>query len=106
MANQKHATHWINGVWVDSGVKKESVNPATYEVIDTYVQGGKAEADQAIQAALNAFKNTDWRYNRELRFQVLNELANAFEARQDELIQAIALETAKSCRKPRLKYSW
>lgn len=95
MANQKHATHWINGVWVDSGVKKESVNPATYEVIGTYVQGGKAEADQAIQAALNAFKNTDWRYNRELRFQVLNELANAFEARQDELIQAIALENGK-----------
>ena len=95
MANQKHATHWINGAWIDTGVKKESINPATGEVIGTYVQGGKAEADQAIAAALDTFKNSDWRHNRELRFKVLNELANVFEARQNELIQAIALENGK-----------
>ncbi len=91
----KHAQHWINGEWVNTGIQKESINPATSEVIGTYVQGGKAEADLAIKAARDAFKKTDWRYNRELRFQVLNDLANAFEARQDELIQALALENGK-----------
>lgn len=95
MTNSQHATHWINGEWVDTGTQKDSINPANGEVIGTYVEGGKAEAEQAIQAALDTFKSTDWRYNRELRYQVLNDLANAFDARKDELIQAIALENGK-----------
>ncbi|MDY4594710.1 MAG: aldehyde dehydrogenase family protein [[Pasteurella] aerogenes] len=95
MTTQKHATHWINGEWINTGTQKQSINPANSEVIGTYVKGGVEEAELAIKVALDTFKNTDWRYNRELRFKVLNDLADAFEARQDELIQAIALENGK-----------
>lgn len=92
---KNHATHWINGEWIDKGVKKETMNPSTGEVLGTYVEGGKAEMEQAIQAAKETFKSTDWKTNRELRHQVLTEMADAFEARQEELATMIAKENGK-----------
>lgn len=91
----QHARHWINGEWVDSGIKKESINPSTGEVIGSYVEGGKTEAEMAIKAAHDTFTNTDWRTNRELRFNVLQEMVQAFDARQDELATILATENGK-----------
>ncbi|WP_367105969.1 aldehyde dehydrogenase family protein [uncultured Psychrobacter sp.] len=90
-----HAKHYINGEWIDSGEKKETINPSTGEVIGTYVEGGKSEMQDAIKAAKDTFKNTDWKTNRELRYKVLTKLADAFEARQDELATMIATENGK-----------
>lgn len=95
MTTLPHATHWIDGKWINTGIQRETLNPATSEVIGTYVEGSKAEALQAISAAKRAFKETNWRYDRELRYKVLNDLANAFEARQEELVQALAVENGK-----------
>lgn len=90
------ALNWINGEWVDSGVHKESVDPANGEVIGLYADGGEKEADQAIAAAANAFRKTAWRHDRMLRARVLNEMADLFEKNTDALIDAVVRENGKT----------
>lgn len=113
MTELQIAEHWINGEWVESGRLNDSIDPATGEVIGRYHDAGQAEAEQAIQAARNAFLNTDWCKNRRLRSQVLNEMADRFEARSDELIHLLSTENGKvfiesaieiSLVAPRLRY--
>jgi hypothetical protein len=66
------AMHWIGGQWLDSGEHRESINPATGEVIGSYVNGGRKETELGVSAALRAFRETDWKDNRSLRARVLN----------------------------------
>ena len=42
------ALHWIGGAWVDGGEHRDSVDPATGQVIGSYAVGGAAEAERAI----------------------------------------------------------
>jgi betaine-aldehyde dehydrogenase len=95
MASQLTARHWIDGEWVDGPQQYPSTNPATGEVIGTYTEAGEAEAKRAIAAALRMFKNSDWRENRRLRAKVLNEMADRFEARTNDLVEILALENGK-----------
>jgi len=89
------ARHWIDGNWCDSAKHQDSFDPATGEKIGSYAVGGADEAREAVAAALRAFRETDWKTNRELRARVLLETANVFEARTPELIQAISKENGK-----------
>jgi acyl-CoA reductase-like NAD-dependent aldehyde dehydrogenase len=89
------AMHWIGGRQLDSGEHLESVNPATGEVIGSYVKGGRREAELAVNAALRAFRETGWQYNREMRSRVLNNMAARFEARADDLAQLLSTEVGK-----------
>lgn len=89
------ARHWIDGQWLDSGEYGESINPATGEVIGSYVYGGRTEAGWAVSAALRAFRETDWKHNRSLRARALDEMASQFEARAEELSQLLATEVGK-----------
>ena len=89
------AMHWIGGQWLDSGEHRESINPATGEVIGTYATGGRAEAELAVSAALRAFRETGWKDNRSLRSRVLNAMAARFEARAEQLAQLLATEVGK-----------
>jgi acyl-CoA reductase-like NAD-dependent aldehyde dehydrogenase len=89
------AKHWIDGKWCDSSQHHDSFDPATGEKIGTYAVGGAGEAKEAVAAALRAFRDTDWKTNRELRARVLLEMADVFEARTPELIQAICKENGK-----------
>src|SRR5207245_128139 len=89
------ARHWIDGKWRDSAQHHDSFDPATGEKIGTYAVGGAGEAKEAVAAALRAFRETDWKTNRELRARVLLEMADVFEARTPELIQAICRENGK-----------
>ena len=75
--------------------RSESVNPATGETIGTYAEAGAAEARQAIAAARKSFVATDWRENRRLRAKALNEMADRFEARTDDLVAILSLENGK-----------
>jgi betaine-aldehyde dehydrogenase len=43
---------------------RDSVNPATGEVIGTYAMGGPEEALTAIEAARGAFADPGWRTDR------------------------------------------
>ncbi len=89
------AMHWIGGKWLDSGKHGESINPATSEVIGSYVLGGRKEAELAVNAALWAFRVTNWKDNRTLRARVLNSMAARFEARAEHLAQLLATEVGK-----------
>jgi betaine-aldehyde dehydrogenase len=73
------ARHWINGQWRGSAQLRESINPATGEKIGSYAYGKEAEAADAVAAAVRAFRETDWRTNRELRSRVLIAMADRFE---------------------------
>jgi Aldehyde dehydrogenase family len=49
---------WIGGEWVDTGEHRDSTNPATGEVIGSYVMGRAEDAERAIAAAKQAFRAT------------------------------------------------
>jgi betaine-aldehyde dehydrogenase len=92
---QPHAKHWIDGAWVDSDRTLDSFDPATGERIGTYADGGPREAELAIRVAKKAFAESDWRGSRRLRARVLNEMADRFEARFEDLVRILALENGK-----------
>jgi betaine-aldehyde dehydrogenase len=93
--NNKIALSWINNQWVDNKNYKESFNPANGEVIGMYADGGKPEAEAAIAAAKEAFKNSEWRIDRQLRYKVINQLADQFEVYHDRLVEMLMLENGK-----------
>lgn len=90
-----NARHWIGGEWVDSKTRLDSIDPATGEVIGTYADGSAVEALQAIAIARKAFVETGWRGDRRLRAKAINEMADRFEERTDELVEMLALENGK-----------
>lgn len=91
----KLALNFINNQWIDNRNYKDSFNPATGEVIGKYTDGGKREAIAAISSAKDAFKYSDWKTNRHLRYSVLNKLADQFEAYHDRLVSTLMLENGK-----------
>ena len=95
MASQLQARHWIDGDWVDSRDRAASIDPATGETIGSYTEATEAEATGAITAALRAFNETDWRANRRLRAKALNDMADRFEARANDLVEILSLENGK-----------
>ena len=91
----KIALNWIDNQWTDNKNYKESFNPATGESIGKYADGGKQEAIAAIAAAKNAFKNSEWKTNRQLRYKVINQLADQFELYHERLVETLMLEVGK-----------
>ncbi|MBV9310385.1 MAG: aldehyde dehydrogenase family protein [Solirubrobacterales bacterium] len=89
------AMHWIDGQWVASEEHRDSVDPATGETIGTYAMGTPAEAQQAIDAAKRAFRESGWSTDRALRARVLNRMAERFERRADDLVEILGLENGK-----------
>ena len=89
------ARHWIGGDWVGSKSTLDSIDPATGETIGTYANGGAEEAHLAIGIAKKAFAESDWSENRRLRAKAINEMADRFEARTDDLVEILALENGK-----------
>jgi betaine-aldehyde dehydrogenase len=93
MKNEKKiALNWINNEWVDNKNYKDSINPSTGEVIGKFADGGKQEAVAAIAAAKKAFKETEWKNNRHLRYKVINQIADQFEVYHNRLIDALMME--------------
>jgi betaine-aldehyde dehydrogenase len=89
------AQHWIDGEWMDGGERAQSINPANGEPIGSYTEAGEAQAGRAIAAALRAFRETPWRGDRRLRARAINEMADRFEARTEDLIRVLCLENGK-----------
>ncbi|UTR11967.1 NAD-dependent succinate-semialdehyde dehydrogenase [Evansella sp. LMS18] len=52
----KHWKNYINGEWIDTQEKIEVLNPATNEVFASVASVGADEAEQAVDAAHEAFK--------------------------------------------------
>jgi betaine-aldehyde dehydrogenase len=93
--NKRIALNWINNQWVDNKNYKESFDPATGEVIGMYADGGKQESMAAIHAAKKAFKDSEWKINRQLRASVINQLADQFELFHERLVEMLMLENGK-----------
>ncbi len=90
-----HARHWIDGEWVDAATPADSFNPANGKKIGSYTEAGEAEATRAIRVARDAFRNSPWRQDRRLRAKAMNEMADRFEARRDDLVEILSLENGK-----------
>ncbi|MDR7098953.1 acyl-CoA reductase-like NAD-dependent aldehyde dehydrogenase [Lysobacter niabensis] len=89
------ALNWIDGEWHDSAVHQPSINPATYEQIGSYADGGLPEAQLAIATAKRVFRESSWRTDRALRSKVLYELADAFERNTEALVDVLSTENGK-----------
>jgi transposase len=89
------AKHWIDGEWTGSDTISESVNPATGAVLGQWANGGEAEARAAIAAARRAFDTSPWSRDRSLRHRALNEMAEGFDARAEELGTLVTKENGK-----------
>jgi betaine-aldehyde dehydrogenase len=90
-----NALNWIDGEWVNANKTADSFDPATGERIGTYADASREDAAAAIAAAVRAFRDSDWKENRHLRAKVLNQIADRFEARRDDLIHILSLENGK-----------
>src|ERR1700756_4688191 len=97
------ALNWIDGEWRTSATISTSRNPANGEVVGQFADGGEAEADAAITAARRVFRTTSWSRDRALRHQVLNELADRFVDRVDELAGLLTRENGKPLFESRLE---
>jgi betaine-aldehyde dehydrogenase len=89
------ALNWVGGNWVDAKQRTKSFDPATGAEIGTYADASREDAAAAIEAADRAFRFADWKDNRRLRAKVLNQIADRFEARRDDLIRILSLENGK-----------
>ena len=92
---QQPARNWIDGQFVSAPTLTESIDPATYEAIGSYADGGLEAAQRGVRAAKRAFEETDWARDGELRARVLNQIADSFERNSGELLDLLALENGK-----------
>jgi aldehyde dehydrogenase (NAD+) len=79
-------------VEAESGAAFDNVNPATEQVLGWVTDAGAVDMDRAVAAARNAFDNTDWSTNRELRKRCLQQLQDAIEAEREELRAELVAE--------------
>ena len=96
---QRHAQMLINGRWVDgaSGEVLAVENPAKRSTIASVPRGRAEDVDRAVVAAENAFPN--WRnVPPRQRGRLLLRIAEALEARIEELARVIAEETGNALR--------
>ena len=89
------ALNWIDGAWVAASDVRQSINPATYEVIGEYADGGLEAAHKSVEAAKRAFRETTWAVDHELRARVLGQIADAFERNRNALLDLLATENGK-----------
>ncbi|MFI9383446.1 aldehyde dehydrogenase family protein [Kutzneria sp. NPDC052558] len=89
------ARNHIDGQWLDSATRTDSLSPASGKSLGTYADGGAEEATAAVDAARRTFDTTDWAHDRQRRARVLREMADALESHRDEVITSLATENGK-----------
>lgn len=87
--------HLIGGVWRSIGPIRESLNPATDQLLGQYHDGGHEAAVESIAAADQAYRSTSWRSDRAARARALWDLSLALEKNLDKIALAITLENGK-----------
>src|SRR5436190_24108199 len=90
--------NYIDGHWVPAadGATTKNINPAnTDELIGEFALGGRADAARAVDAAAKAFPG--WAtMPMPKRGDILNKAANLFEARANEIAEALTREEGKT----------
>jgi phenylacetaldehyde dehydrogenase len=74
------------------------INPSTKEVVAEVAEGNENDVERAVEAAQQAFQNTDWAHNKALRYQVLNRLASSLREALPELIELESMMTGRPIR--------
>src|SRR5687768_8548637 len=84
---------YIDGEWVDPIEPDilDVINPATEEVCGRISLGTAQDIDRAVRAARRAFDSFS-RTSREERLALLQRIVAAYQARMDEVAQAITAE--------------
>ena len=99
--------HWIDNRWVamDSESIIEVHNPATEEVLDQVPAGSATEAEQAVQAAKEAFEV--WRKTPAIdRAALLHEASARMRANWDDLVRILTLEEGKPVSENEEEMEW
>ncbi len=84
---------YINGEWVDPVTPRtmDVINPATEEAFTQISIGSKADVDRAVAAARKAFESFS-QTTRAERLDLLKRILVAFQARYEDIANAIMLE--------------
>ena len=87
---KKYNQLYINGQWHTSTATNllEVINPANGQIYTSVVSATKQDAENAIDAASNAFLSWS-QQSAAFRAQAINEIADGMQQRADELTQAI-----------------
>lgn len=85
---------YINGEWIELDNKKEVINPAINQAFATVPNGGKKEAEQAVDAAYEAFKLWSKKTAGE-RAAYLNKWFQLIEDQKEEIGQIMTEEQGK-----------
>jgi acyl-CoA reductase-like NAD-dependent aldehyde dehydrogenase len=95
----RHAQMLIDGSWVDSVSAKEIPveNPGNRQIVGSIPQGSAEDVDRAVKAAACAFPCWSRTIPRE-RGRMLQKIADAVEARVEELARIVAEETGNAIR--------
>jgi acyl-CoA reductase-like NAD-dependent aldehyde dehydrogenase len=98
-AKPRRARMLIDGVWADSALGEvlPVENPARRQIIAEVPRGRAADVDRAVKAAAAAFPGWAKVPPRE-RGRMLLRIAEALEARAEEIARTIALETGNALR--------
>lgn len=98
---------YINGQWVDP-VKPnplDVINPATEEAFARISMGSAADVDRAVAAAKTAFK-TFSRTSKAERVALLKKILAAYEARMEDIAQAVSAEMGAPMTLARDSQAW
>jgi len=96
---------FIGGEWVDaaSGKTFDTVNPATGEVLTRVAEGDAADVDRAVAAARRTFDEGKWSgMDARKRGKLLFAIADALEARADDLARLETMDNGKPVREARM----
>jgi aldehyde dehydrogenase (NAD+) len=96
---------FIDGEWVDAANRKTFAvrNPATGDVLAEIAEAGPADIDGAVAAARRAFEDPKWRnLDANARGVLLWRLADAIEARANDLIRLEVLDNGKPLREAQI----
>ncbi|MBM7644941.1 aldehyde dehydrogenase (NAD+) [Scopulibacillus daqui] len=90
---REYLKHYINGEWIEStGTETmDVINPATEEVAGRISLGTLEDLDRAVKAARAAFPAFS-KTSKEERVQLLENIADEYEKRKDDFIDAITEE--------------
>ena len=88
--------NYINGEWVEGNSVTVNINPSdTNDVIGNYTRATKAQTEEAITSAKNAFASWS-RTTPQERYEILKKASDDILARKDELGRLLSREEGKT----------
>ena len=97
--------NFVSGEWVPSGSGQtfSMINPANQTVIGKAQQSGKADMEEAIDAANFAVRNSDWKVDSALRSRALMELSRLLTENKEALARLYTINNGKTINEARME---